>query len=81
MKGKRAWTIIGTLALVSAVVSGCAFFKPGTVPCGATDYGYLPKGTKIEGVPLPTDESKTYTVIIPKESFWISKDCDARRDI
>lgn len=81
MKGKRAWTIIGTLALVSVAVSGCAFFRPGTVPCGATDYVYMPKGAKLLNVPLPTEDGKPQNLITAKDGFWISKDCDARRDI
>lgn len=83
MKGKKAWTSFLILGLISGVFSGCAH-KTFTEPCGATDFGYLPKGTVINNVPLPTDEKNTdgtkknYNLVIPKDSFWMTKECDAR---
>jgi hypothetical protein len=86
MKDRKVWTIILMLSLVSVSVSlsGCVTAEKFVAPCGATDFGYLPKGTKIANVPLPTDElnedgtNKNYTLVIPKDSFWMSKECDAR---
>ena len=81
MKGKRALIGISILSLASVVVNGCAH-KPQTVSdyqaLAATDFVYCPKGTKIANVGLPTDENKTYTIVTPKDGWWISKEGDAR---
>ncbi len=69
---------IGMLVLAVIALSGCAFSKPLPAPCGVTDYVEVPKGGTIANVPLPTDESKTYTIVTPKPGFWISLDCDKR---
>ena len=76
---------IGTLVLVAIVLSsmlcGCAMFKAKNLPapCGVTDYIEMPKGTVVTGVALPTDETgKKYNVVVPKDGFWISLDCDDR---
>jgi hypothetical protein len=50
----------------------CAHNK--VVPLGITDYVFIPAGTSLTNVPLPTDEKKSYTVITPKDGFWVSKD-------
>lgn len=80
MKGKSLWTIFGLLVLVASVVSGCVR-KQFAVPCGASDYVYLAKGNALSNVHLPTDENKTYTVITPKDGFWMSKECFERIDV
>lgn len=77
----KEWIIIGMLVLGVNVVSGCAHKQLGSVPCGVEDYVFIPKESKLANVPLPTDENKTYTVVTKKDGFWISKDCDSRRDI
>ena len=73
----KTLTLIGLLALVA---TGCSALQPKHLlaPCGVTDYIECPVGTKINGVPLPTDENKTYTVVTPKVGFWISQECDER---
>ena len=72
-------TLIGMLGLGSIGFSGCLTLTSKLpAPCGVTDYVDCPKGTKISGVPLPTDENKTYTVVTPKTGFWISTECDER---
>lgn len=81
MKGKKAWMLILMLSLVSVSVSACAH-KPQALldyqALAATDFVYMPKGTKIANVGLPTDENKTYTIVTPKDGWWISKEGDAR---
>ena len=81
MKVKKAWTLILALSLVSVAVNGCAH-KPQTIQdyqaLAATDFVYMPKGTRIANVGLPTDENKTYTIVTPKDGWWISKEGDAR---
>jgi len=70
---------IGTLVLAVIVLSGCSMIeKKLPAPCGVNDYIACPQGTRISGVPLPTDENKTYTVVTPKLGFWISQECDER---
>jgi hypothetical protein len=69
-------TLIGMLSLAGIGCSLLPYKLP--APCGVTDYVDCPKGTKISGVPLPTDEGKTYTVVTPKTGFWISTECDER---
>ena len=70
---------IGMLVLAVIVLSGCAMLpKKLPAPCGVTDYIEIPVGGKIQGVKLPTDENKTYTVVTPKVGFWISQECDER---
>ena len=73
----KTWMLIGTLALAA---TGCSILQPKHLPapCGVNDYIACPQGTKIQGVPLPTDENKTYTVVTPKLGFWISQECDER---
>ena len=74
---------IKTLMLIGMLgvsVTGCSLIPHKLpAPCGVTDYIACPQGTKISGVPLPTDEvNKTYTVVTPKLGFWISQECDER---
>jgi hypothetical protein len=73
--GRLVASVIGL-----SLLCGCAMFQPKHLlaPCGANDYIACPIGTKIQGVPLPTDENKTYTVVTPKVGFWISMECDER---
>ncbi len=78
---KQAWTIIGILVLGVSVLSGCAHRSLGSVPCGVTDYVFLPQGSKLLNVPLPTEDGKPQNLITQKDGFWISKNCDSRRDI
>jgi hypothetical protein len=60
---------------------GCAFITHKIpAPCGVTGYIDLPAGSKIQGVPLPTDENKAYTVVTPKAGFWMSTECMGRLD-
>ena len=69
--------VLAVIAL--SLLCGCsAFQKSLPAPCGATDYIACPAGTKINDVPLPTDEDKTYTIVTPKVGFWISQECDER---
>ena len=76
----KIWMLIGTLGASVIGLEGCAMLpqKHLLAPCGASDYIECPVGTKISGVPLPTDENKTYTVVTPKLGFWISQECDER---
>lgn len=73
---------IGILVAVSvglSLFSGCSSLKGSLpAPCGVNDYIECPVGTSISGVPLPTNEGKTYTIITPKKGFWISQECDER---
>ncbi len=73
MKVKNRWMIFGMIGLLSAALSGCVWGKKLAVPLGATDYIFCPKGSEIAGVPLPTNEKKSYTIVTPKDGFWISK--------
>ncbi len=67
------------LSLVILSLWGCSMIPHKLpAPCGVNDYIACPAGTKIAGVPLPTDENKTYTVVTPKVGFWISAECDER---
>lgn len=75
---KKAWIVILMLSLVSASVSGCAHKTSSESALAATDFIYIPKGTHISGVALPTDENKTYTIVTPKDGWWISKEGDDR---
>lgn len=69
----------GMLVLSVIILSGCSALQSKLpAPCGVNDYIACPAGTKIQGVPLPTDENKTYTVVTPKLGFWISQECDER---
>jgi hypothetical protein len=71
--------LILVLSLASVSVEGCANKNiDAKTALAATDFIYIPKGTPITGVKLPTDENKTYTIITPKDGWWISKDGDER---
>ena len=71
--------LILMLGLSFITLSGCGLIpKKSIYVGGAEDFIRIPKGTAIRNVPLPTDESKTYTVITPKDGFWISLDGDSR---
>jgi len=70
---------IGMLALVVIALSGCSMLQPKVpAPCGVGDYIETSVGTKISGVEVPTDENKTYTIVTPKNGFWMSLDCHNR---
>ena len=74
--------IVGIVALIAclALLSGCSMLeKKLPAPCGVGDYVETAVGTKITGVALPTDEAdKTYTIVTPKNGFWMSLDCHNR---
>lgn len=71
---------IGMLMLISIMLSGCFATSKGFVtPCSVNDYLDINKGSVITGVVLPTDESKTYNIVTPKEGYWSSLECDNRR--
>lgn len=70
---------IGMLVLSVVALSGCSMLhKSLPAPCGVNDYIECPQGAVIQGVPLPTDEKKTYNIVTPKLGFWISQECDER---
>lgn len=72
---------IGMVALISILLSGCAGLHSRAAlvaPCGASDYIETEEGNKILDVKLPTDENKTYTVVTPKNGFWMSLECHNR---
>lgn len=72
---------IGTLALAVIVLSfiGCAHKNQNiTAPCGIGDYIEVPVGSVITNVPLPTDEGKKYNIVVEKNGYWISLECDNR---
>jgi hypothetical protein len=73
--------MLAPVAIALSFLSGCALLTPKIpAPCGVTGYIDMPTGTKIQGVPLPTDENKTYTVVTPKPGFWMSLECMGRLD-
>ena len=76
---KGITTLIGITALTVTLLNGCAH-KNIVTPCGAKDYIEVPEGGKILDVPLPTDEGKLYTVIVPKNGFWMSLECHNRME-
>jgi len=79
LKDKKVWMLILMLSLASASVSGCASKNnDAKTALAATDFIYIPKGTAIAGVALPTNENKTYTIVTPKDGWWISKEGDMR---
>jgi len=65
----RFWTV----ALISFLASGC-FSQRAIVVGGLEDYIRIPKDSKITEVPVPTDESKKYTIVTQKDGVWLSLD-------
>jgi hypothetical protein len=65
--------------IVLSLFAGCAVFsKKLPAPCGVTDYIETKEGDVINGVSLPTDENKTYNVVLPKVGAWFSQECYER---
>lgn len=60
------------VVLTSILLSGCTASRDSVVVGGVEDYIQIPKSSKIENVPLPTDENKTYTVVTQKNGVWLS---------
>jgi hypothetical protein len=41
---------------------------------GVEDFIRVPKDSKINDVPVPTDEAKKYTIVTQKDGVWLSLD-------
>jgi len=66
--------VLGLIAIL--LVSGCTMLPTRVVVLGGVDdIVNVPKGAKVCGIPLPTDEvGKTYCIVTTKTSRLISMD-------